>query len=93
MLLSSVTKPVVWLALFFGCSAPVVIGKSVELVLPTTKASPLASNAIRFALSNPLPVKNVEYSRAVPVLLNFATNGLPHSDQKCPTQDLTGTGR
>jgi hypothetical protein len=67
-----------------GSNAQVVPTGRPEQDSATAPANP--SSAMLFAASIPLPPRNVEYSGAVPVLLNFATNGLPSFGQEFPTE-------
>src|SRR5262249_61667107 len=60
--------------LFVVLNAPAVVGKSGELVLPSTYALFAASTAIRVPKSTWLPPLNVEYTNLEPVGSTLVTN-------------------
>src|SRR5437867_2606001 len=52
-------------------------GKSSDAVTPVTWARPALSTAMLFAASQPLPPRNVEYSKRDPLASSLVTNASP----------------
>src|SRR5438034_807549 len=65
------------LPLFVACTAPVLVGKSLEIVSPVTYALPEESTAIPNPKSVELPPRYVEYINDEPSALSLVTKASP----------------
>src|SRR5206468_5555266 len=72
--LSFDTKPVTPRKVRSDACRGFTVGKSPEPVVPAMYAFPAASMAMSLGESSPLPQRKVEYTKALPSGLSFATN-------------------